>query len=121
MNTRAIHFRLIFWYSGMAVMVSLAFGAYTYRSVQMRLYAEMEQTLTRRATQIAGNVLAHVPVENRGKIASRIHAVYSPEAGSHFIRILRSDHSILYVSGIPKDDAFDPRQVPLPPDNDPRV
>lgn len=116
MNTRSIHFRLILWYSGLIALVSLALGAYTYHGVEVRLYAEMQQTLTRRAQQIADNILAKTPPESPQEIAAHIRALYSPEANNRFIRILRGDHSVLYVSGRPKDGMFDPSRLPLPAD-----
>lgn len=117
MNTRSIHFRLILWYSSLVVLVSLAFGAYIYRGVEIWLYNEMEHTLTRRALQISANILTRVPVPPPEAIATQIHSVYSPEANNRFIRILRSDGSVLYVSGRPKDDSFNPGALPIMPGN----
>ena len=82
MNTRSIHFRLIAWYSGLVVIVALVFGAYVYQGVQARLYAEMQGTLTRRAQQIAANILSRIPPESAHEIARQIHDVYSPEANN---------------------------------------
>ncbi|MDE3061282.1 MAG: HAMP domain-containing protein, partial [Pseudomonadota bacterium] len=113
-NTRAIHIRLILWYSGLIVLVSLAFGAFVYHGVQERLYGEMEQTLTRRAEQIAANMLPHLHDKPPHTMAAQITDVYSPEASGSFIRILRGDHSVVYVSGMPKDRLFYPAKVSLP-------
>ena len=110
MNTSSIQFRLILWYSGLVVLVSLAFGAYTYHGVKTRLYAEMEQTLTRRATHI---VQENLP-KNLNEIASQIEEVYSPEASNRFIRILGENNAIIYVSGKPKDGNFSPKELPFP-------
>lgn len=114
MNTRSLYFRLILWYSGLVVIVLLAFAAYTYEGVRVRLYGEMEKTLARRAQQIADNVLIHVDSESAQEIAHQIHEVYSPAANNRFIRILKSDGSVLYVSEPPKDGSFDPLSVPMP-------
>jgi heavy metal sensor kinase len=114
MSTRSIYFRLILWYSGLVTVVSLAFGAYTYQGVERRMYREMEQTLARRARQIADNILAHVHEEPYKTIEEQIQEVYSPEANNRFIRILRADGSVFYTSGKPKDGLFDPLKIPLP-------
>ncbi len=114
MNTRSLYFRLILWYSALVILVSLAFGAYTYHGVQSRLYSELEQTFTRRAHQIADNILVHVHEKSPAEIASQIRSVYSPAANNRFIRILKSDHSILYVSMKPKDGLFDPSAIAIP-------
>jgi len=115
MNTRSIHFRLILWYSGLVVAVALVFGAYVYQGVRERLYGEMERTLMRRASQIAENILPHIHDVPPGDIAGQIKEVYSPEANGRFIRILKEDRSIVYISGAPKDGRFNPGAIPVPP------
>jgi heavy metal sensor kinase len=114
MNPRSLHFRLILWYSGLVIVVLLAFAAYTYEGVRVRIYGEMEKTLARRAQQIADNVLPHAGSETPQEIARQIREVYSPAANSRFIRILKSDGKVLYVSEPPKDGRFDPLTVPMP-------
>jgi len=113
MNTRSIYFRLILWYSGLIVVMSLAFGAYIYQGVQERLFHEMKQTLTRRAEHIGKNILPRIHDESSSAFAAQIRQVYSPEASGRFIRILRQDHSIAYVSGRPADGHFDPLKIPV--------
>ncbi len=114
MNTRSIHFRLIAWYSALVALVALAFGAFTYQSLQSGLNAEMEATLARRAAQISKNILHATPLPSTDSVEGQIGAVYSPEANSRLIRITKSDGSIFYVSGKPKDDLFNPADIPLP-------
>ncbi len=114
MNTRSIYFRLILWYSGLVVAVFAAFGAYTYKGVESRLYGEMEQTFKRRAHQIADNILVHAHEKTPEDIAEQIRAVYSPSASSRFIRILRNDRTVYYISLPPKDGVFNPFAIPLP-------
>jgi heavy metal sensor kinase len=112
MNFRSIYFRLIAWYGALVILVVLGFGAFTYHSLQRRLTEEMVQTLTRRAEQIRDHILNGNP--STAALASTIEAIYSPEANSRFIRILRPDGSTAYVSGRPKDELFHPSQIPLP-------
>ena len=114
MNFRALHVRLIFWYSALVVLVVLAIGAFTYRSVEHRLAQEMVETLTRRADAINANILRKTPPPTTEAIARQVGAVYSPEANSRFIRILRQDGTTLYVSGTPKDELFNPDNIPVP-------
>jgi len=111
MNIRSIHFRLIIWCSCLMVLASLLFGAYVYQGVHDRLYGEMEKTLTRRANQIAKNILPHA---HGAEISDQINEVYSPEEGNRFIRISKNDHKIIYISGQPKDRQFNPDKIPLP-------
>jgi len=112
MNTRSIYFRLILWYSGLVIAVLLAFGTYTYKSVQSRLYQEMELTFTHRAHQIANNILGKG--KSAQEIAEQIRSVYSPEVNNRFIRILRDDHSVLYISDDPKDGRFVATDLNIP-------
>jgi heavy metal sensor kinase len=113
MNTRSIYFRLILWYSGLVIITSLGFAAYTYQSMRVRLYGEAEKTLTRRARQIEENVLIHADTQSRAEIAGQINEVYSPASNNRFIRILKADHSVLFLSDPPKDRTFDPRTIPI--------
>ena len=110
MNTRSIHFRLIMWYSSLILLVAVVFASYIYKSLETHLYNEMEQRLKRRAGQIAENILPQT-YQKPVVIAKQIESVYSPEASNRFIRILRADNSILYVSGQPKDKSFDPENI----------
>lgn len=114
MNTRSIYFRLILWYSGLVVIFFIAFGTYTYKGVENRLYGEMEYTFNRRAHQIADNILVQAHDKSSEDIARQIRTVYSPSANNRFIRILRSDRSILYTSMPPKDGLFNPAAIALP-------
>jgi heavy metal sensor kinase len=43
---------------------------------------------------------------------SEIRSLYSPELSDRFIRVSRSDGSVLYVSGPPNNQSFDPSRVP---------
>jgi heavy metal sensor kinase len=113
-NLRAIHFRLILWYGSLVVVVLLAFGAYVYRGVQARLYADMERTLNRRATQIGTSILPRFGATPGDALAREIETVYSPEVSGRFIRVVTADGTRIYQSGPPADGAFDPDRIPSP-------
>jgi heavy metal sensor kinase len=113
-NTRSIHFRLIVWYSGLVVVVSLAFGAYVYRRVQERLYSDVESMLERRAHQIAADILPRLTADTPELIKQEIHDIYSPETTDRFIRILSNEGVVFYLSGRPAGGLFDPAMVPRP-------
>lgn len=113
MNLRSLHFRLIAWYSALVIVVVLSFGAFTYRSLQHRLTEEMVETLTRRAEAIRDNILHSTPLPSAHTIARQIQSVYSPEASSRFIRIINHKGEVVYVSGTPKDQLFNPGDIPL--------
>ncbi len=110
-NTRSIQFRLILWYSTLVVAVLLAFGAYIYRQVESGLYTDLEYTLQRRGSQIAVDILPQLSQRSPQEIAREIREVYSPEATGRFIRIRRTDASVLYLSGAPDGGLFDPARI----------
>lgn len=112
MNTRSIYFRLIAWYSVLIVIVSLILGAYTYQSLKTRLHEERVGQLDRRAQQIGKIILKDS--QDTKEVARRINAVWTPEASNRFIRIIKSDRSVLYVSGRPEDDTFNPDSILVP-------
>ena len=109
---RSIHFRLILWYSSLLILVLAVFGAYAYHNLQTRLYSEMEQTLSRRAHNIADNILTNNAQQK--VVAEKIDELYSPENNSRFIRILKTDGTIFYISGQPRDKEFDVTKIPAP-------
>jgi heavy metal sensor kinase len=110
-NPRSIQFRLILWYSGLVVAVLLVFGAFIFAQVRDGLYNDLENTLARRGRQIASDILPRISREPADAISHEIREVYSPEATGRFIRIRRSNASVLYLSGAPQGGTFDPSQV----------
>ncbi len=117
MNTRSVYFRLTVWYSGLVIAVSVAFGAYTYRSVQEGLYQEIEQLFYNRIEHITYNILSQA--RDADDVRQQIEALYSPGSNSRLIRISRSGQT-LYVSGTPKDGSFSPAEIKLSPAQDNR-
>lgn len=113
MSTRSLYFKLILWYSGLVIVMALCFGAYTYIGVRSRLYEEMGQTLTRRAHQIAENILIHADSQSVKAIVDQINEVYSPAANNRFIFISTDSIPLFFRSPPPKDDSFDPIAVPI--------
>jgi signal transduction histidine kinase len=113
MNTRSIQFRLISWYTLLAIAVALVFMACTWQSLRHYLYSDLEGRLRHRAGHIAANILQNQTGATLPTIGPRIEAVYSPEANSRFIRVRRGAET-LYRSGMPDDRMFNPATVPVP-------
>ena len=72
----------------------------------------MRESQARRARQIADTLLAHINPSDENRVAEEIKTFYAPEINDRFIRVSRPDGSVLYLSGAPNDQSFDPRQVP---------
>ena len=112
MNFRSIHFRLALWHSVLLATACAILGGLLYATVREYLNDALLETQARRARQIAGTLLADAPRTGEAYVAREIKLLYAPELGDRFIRVTRSDGSVLYVSGPPDDQSFDPAAVP---------
>lgn len=112
MNTRSIRFRLATWHAALFTAVIMVLGAVLYGTVKEYLDDTLLETQGRRAHQIAETLLANAPKTGEDYVIREIKALYSPEQSDRFIRVTRGDGSILYVSGPPDDQSFDPSKVP---------
>ncbi|MBE7157313.1 MAG: HAMP domain-containing protein [Rhodospirillales bacterium] len=115
MSMRSITFRLAAWCAGISLLVCIGFGLYTYFGLRYYLRRAQTDTLQRRAQQVAAIVNAHIGHEGDVFTIELIKTSYAPEHNDRFIRIRRPDGSLLYVSGPPSDQSFDPETVPMLP------
>jgi len=113
-NLRSIHIRLPLWYTIIIILTAAGFGAYTYWSLQQRLFLENWSIAQRRITRITQDIEDDI---NRPPpaLANKIEHNYSPEHTSRFIRIRKADGTVLYVSGNPEEPTYDPSTIPLLP------
>jgi heavy metal sensor kinase len=111
-NTRSIRFRLAAWHAVLLTAVFALLGGLLYSTVKRYLYDTLLETQARRARQIAGTLLADAPHTGDAYVIREIKALYEPELSDRFIRVTRGDGSVLYVSGPPNDQSFDPSRVP---------
>src|ERR1700759_5587373 len=114
MNTRSIRFRLTAWYSGILVALGLAFGAYCYWRLDHFLSVYLTQLFAHRAERIANTLLANVGRNGEAYVGEEIETRYAPEANDRFIRVTNGDGMVIYISGQPNDQSFDPRAVAKP-------
>jgi heavy metal sensor kinase len=111
MNARSLSFRLVAWYAGVLTAVFVLLGLLTFFFLRHYLEANLLDIQTRRARQIAGTLVAHVRRGGEAPMASEVESLYSPEINDRFIRISRADGQVVYASGPPRDEAFDPARV----------
>lgn len=111
MNTRSIRFRLAAMHAVLFTAVFAALGGLLYATVREYLYDTLLETQARRARQIAETLIASVPRTGEDIVAREIESLYAPELGDRFIRVTRHDGSVLYLSGPPNDQTFDPSKV----------
>jgi heavy metal sensor kinase len=112
MNTHSIRFRLIVWYAGLLIVVSLLLATLIYTGLKYYLEQSLSNAQSRRAQQIADTLLANIGKTGEAYVVKEINAWFAPETNDRFIRITRGDSSVLYLSQLPKDLSFDASQVP---------
>ena len=112
MSTRSISFRLLVWCAGLSSGIFVLCGVLFYFSLQHFLKNDVRQSQERRARQIADTLLAHVSPAEESSVTEEINTFYAPEINDRFIRVTRADGSVLYLSGMPNDQSFDPKLVP---------
>jgi HAMP domain-containing protein len=115
MNTRSLRFRLTAWYGSLLVVLGLAFGAYCYWRLDHFLSLYLTEIFSHRAERIADTLLANIERNGEAYVGKEIETRYAPEANDRFIRVTNSDGAVIYVSGEPNDQSFDPKKVPRPP------
>ncbi len=110
MNASSIQVRLTAWYTLLISLAAIGFGAYTYFSLEHRLYDVLQTMLAQRILHLREDVAP--VIADPQALARKIADIYSPEQNDRFIRISRVDGHILYVSGPPRERSFDPRRIP---------
>jgi heavy metal sensor kinase len=112
LNARSLKFRLVAWYAGVLTVVFVLLGGLTLLFLRHYLEANLLDAQMRRARQIADTLVAHVSRSREDTLRSQVDALYSPETNDRFIRITRADGQVVYSSGAPRNERFDPRLVP---------
>ncbi len=111
MNLRSLSFRLVAWYAGVLTAVFVLLGCLTFLFLRHYLEANLLDTQTRRARQIAGTLVAHAHRDTETTLAGEVENLYSPELNDRFIRISRADGEVVYASGAPRNELFVPGRV----------
>ncbi|HEY2341701.1 MAG TPA: ATP-binding protein [Chthoniobacteraceae bacterium] len=108
----SIRFKLIVWFAGLLVLVTLAFGAYAYTSLERFLTQVLKDALQHRVEQITAMV-AEIPKAGEPPVAAEIEARFAPGRNDKLVRVTRADGVVVYLSGAPTDHSFDPSAVPV--------
>lgn len=112
MNTRSLSFRLVAWYASLLTGVFILLGIIMYVDLRHFLENNLRQTQARRAQQLADSVLSQIGKTGEKSVVQEIENRFAPEVNDRFIRVTRPDGSVLYASGMPKDQSFDPTHLP---------
>jgi len=111
-NSHSIHFRLIVWYAGVLLLVLLGFGAFTYITLRFFSNQVLRETMMHRTQQIVDLLTSDAAAKDATYVAGEIEKRYYPEANDRFVRLTRSDGTLLYLSGTPNDHHFVPADAP---------
>jgi heavy metal sensor kinase len=111
MNVRSIRFRIGAWYAGLLTLLVILFGGFVYFTLQRFLERSLQETLTKEAQTIGQALLSKISQTGDAYVVDEIEEHFAPRTTSHFLRVTRSDGSILYQSGQPQDGSFDPPNV----------
>jgi len=113
MNSRSLRFRLAAWHAGWLAVVFMVAGILLYLGLRHYLEITLGTTEMRRAERIA-LVVTRQPVAAARNLAPELTADFAPEASGRFVRVARTSGEVLYQSGPPVDQSFDPQQVSAP-------
>jgi heavy metal sensor kinase len=96
--SRSIRSQLISLYVALLTVAFVCFSAYIYWGFHAYLVHSLDQTLDRRAQQIASTILVDLPVRGPGYVATEIQARYAPELNERVMRITDADGQVVYAS-----------------------
>ncbi len=115
MNTKSIGFRLLLFYALLIVSVLAVLAFVTGLSAEHYLEKNLGDTLLKRGQLIADTLVSQVRHQGEGFLVQEVENRFAPEIYGRFIRVTSGDGRVLYVSGAPKDQSFDPALVGAAP------
>jgi heavy metal sensor kinase len=118
MNTRSLRFRITAWYAGLLAGTLIVFGASVYLGLERYLDWTLQRTLVAECRTISTELLSQLPAKDKEWLATEINEAYAPEVNGLFIRVVRQNKGVVYLSGAPKDGTFDPGRIPFPSDKE---
>jgi heavy metal sensor kinase len=118
MNMRSLRFRITAWYAGLLAGALIMFGVSVYLGLERYLDWTLQRALASECQTIGIELLSQMSVKDNWWLATEINEAYAPEVNGRFIRVVREGVGVVYLSGAPKDGAFDPSRIPLPNENE---
>ncbi len=112
MNTRSLRFQLIAWYAGLLTGCFALIGVATYLVLENSLVGALKETQLRRARQIGQLLQDEAQNHSEARVGKEVELRYAPGANERFVRVTRGDGTVLYISDAPRDQNFDPNEVP---------
>jgi heavy metal sensor kinase len=113
-NIHSLRFKMTAWYAGLLLCALLVFGVSVYLGLERYLNWTLQATLASECRAIGTELLPQMPGKRADWLMSEINEAYAPEVNARFIRVSREGSGVVYLSGPPKDGAFEPSQIPFP-------
>jgi heavy metal sensor kinase len=114
MSGHTLRFRISVWHASLLAGSLMLYGGLTYIIVQHYLIRGLEISVEYHARTIGEKLLVNLKDRGEAYVTEELNERYAAEIYPRFIRITRRDGSILYRSGPPIDDSFDPASLPAP-------
>lgn len=115
MTSRSIRFQLTAWYACVLTAIFVIFGSFLFVHLKGSMEGIVLETEVRRARLIGEAMIVNPSPADLGNLGENIEKFYAPEQNARFIRVSREKGGILYLSGSPSDQSFDPVTVPAIP------
>ena len=110
MNTRSLRFRMAVWFAGVLAICFIGLGTSVYLGVSGYLNKTLRSSLFDDARLIGEKLLVDVNHKGESFVIGEINEM-APEISGRFIRVTRSDGSVLYQSPAPLDKSFNPAAI----------
>ncbi|MGI9075546.1 MAG: sensor histidine kinase [Bryobacteraceae bacterium] len=113
MSKRSLSFSLTAWYTALLAVFFLVFGLAVYFGLRSYLVQTVRQSLTADAKAIGAELVQNADTKTESYVVGEIKKRYSQEAEDRFVRVVRSNGTILYQSSPQQYGGFDASRVPL--------
>lgn len=113
MNRRSICFRLVSWYTALLVVFFLVFGVAVYFGLHSYLVKAARKSLADE-TKIVAQIVENVDAKGESYVVAELNKRYSSQSEDQFIRVVRSNGTILYQSSPAQYGGFDTAPVLSP-------
>jgi heavy metal sensor kinase len=110
-NVRSVRFRITAWYASLLAGLLILFAIFIYFTLEHFLEINLRESLSRDAQTIGEALLKNVDETGEGYVVKEMEEHFAPRITSRFLRVTRSDGSLLYESGIPDNRAFNPSRI----------
>jgi heavy metal sensor kinase len=115
MNHRSLAFRLGAWYTLLLSATFTLVGTGTFYGLEHYLRSNLRESVSRRSTQVE-QILLQAPADApNSTIAREIETRIAPEFNNRFVRVTREPATLIYRSGPPANQSFDPSLVSAAP------